>query len=218
MKLGLSDERFAVTRLLLIPVAAAVAWGVNLSFPNRSTFLIACMLSMGAIMVLMAFVLVMASDVAQAVIWPRGVSTLDDRGQKVWLGDPRKMPAPIQMDRAVNDTLNKWMRAHKPSAGTWLRALAGAGLRILTIMIAVSFVRSWTACFVAAPALLFIGPLAWRPVNTMVVRLRGRAFVAIGRCPCCGYELSQLSIEPDGCVVCPECGAAWRRTEGKPAP
>lgn len=30
-------------------------------------------------------------------------------------------------------------------------------------------------------------------------------------CPSCGYALSAIPPEPDGCSVCPECGAAWRR-------
>jgi predicted Zn-ribbon and HTH transcriptional regulator len=29
-------------------------------------------------------------------------------------------------------------------------------------------------------------------------------------CVCCGYELKSLPEEADGCVVCPECGAAWQ--------
>ncbi len=29
-------------------------------------------------------------------------------------------------------------------------------------------------------------------------------------CPQCLYELHGLPAEDDGCVVCPECGAAWR--------
>ncbi|MCC7388765.1 MAG: hypothetical protein IT431_08340 [Phycisphaerales bacterium] len=29
-------------------------------------------------------------------------------------------------------------------------------------------------------------------------------------CLACLYELSGLTTEPDGCTICPECGAAWR--------
>lgn len=36
-----------------------------------------------------------------------------------------------------------------------------------------------------------------------------------GICLICKYELKGLPPEPDGCTVCPECGAAWRiRAEG----
>jgi len=31
-----------------------------------------------------------------------------------------------------------------------------------------------------------------------------------GRCAGCGYELRDLPIEGDGCIVCPECNAAWQ--------
>ncbi len=31
-----------------------------------------------------------------------------------------------------------------------------------------------------------------------------------GVCYCCAYHIAPLAREPDGCVVCPECGAAWR--------
>lgn len=36
------------------------------------------------------------------------------------------------------------------------------------------------------------------------------AFLFEGRCPGCGYVLDGTQIEPDGCRVCPECGAAWK--------
>lgn len=29
-------------------------------------------------------------------------------------------------------------------------------------------------------------------------------------CPCCHYRLHALLPDPDGCTVCPECGAAWK--------
>lgn len=36
------------------------------------------------------------------------------------------------------------------------------------------------------------------------------ACVAVRRCPSCAYDLSALAAQQDGCIVCPECGAAWR--------
>ncbi|MGD1914638.1 MAG: hypothetical protein ACFCBV_00405 [Phycisphaerales bacterium] len=35
--------------------------------------------------------------------------------------------------------------------------------------------------------------------------------LATGRCRACDYDLANLSPEADGCTVCPECSAAWRR-------
>jgi len=31
-----------------------------------------------------------------------------------------------------------------------------------------------------------------------------------GACPCCAYDYGEAPVEPDGCRVCSECGAAWR--------
>jgi len=36
------------------------------------------------------------------------------------------------------------------------------------------------------------------------------AYTKAGQCPSCGYGLRGLPITEDGCVVCPECTAAWR--------
>ena len=40
-----------------------------------------------------------------------------------------------------------------------------------------------------------------------------RVILAKGYCPSCGYRLVSARPEGDGCTVCPECGAAWRRLE-----
>ena len=32
-------------------------------------------------------------------------------------------------------------------------------------------------------------------------------------CFSCGYDLQGLMNEPDGCLVCPECGAAWNAAD-----
>lgn len=37
-----------------------------------------------------------------------------------------------------------------------------------------------------------------------------RAMLRAQRCPSCGYTLSGVPKQEDGCVVCPECGGAWR--------
>lgn len=37
-----------------------------------------------------------------------------------------------------------------------------------------------------------------------------QAAVRAGLCGACGYPLDSLEPGPDGCVQCPECGAAWK--------
>lgn len=36
-------------------------------------------------------------------------------------------------------------------------------------------------------------------------------YLSHGRCASCGYLLDDLAVEPDGCVVCPECNGAWMK-------
>ncbi|MFI4898269.1 MAG: hypothetical protein ACIARR_10635 [Phycisphaerales bacterium JB059] len=55
-------------------------------------------------------------------------------------------------------------------------------------------------------------------VSVLIVRWRSetmgepltRARAERGRCRGCAFELEGVEAEPDGCVVCPECGGAWR--------
>jgi predicted nucleic acid-binding Zn ribbon protein len=38
-----------------------------------------------------------------------------------------------------------------------------------------------------------------------------KALRSAGLCPSCGYEIGTVVPVEDGCTICPECGAAWRR-------
>jgi lysylphosphatidylglycerol synthetase-like protein (DUF2156 family) len=42
------------------------------------------------------------------------------------------------------------------------------------------------------------------------------ALITARICPICGYDLHGLSVEPDACTVCPECGATWRLAQREP--
>ncbi len=46
---------------------------------------------------------------------------------------------------------------------------------------------------------------AWKSISD------GRnAMLRFRICPACGYNLRKSEPESDGCIVCPECAAAWR--------
>jgi hypothetical protein len=73
-----------------------------------------------------------------------------------------------------------------------------------------------------SPALVFL-TLGWtafwrskRSVLNESPSLLAEVMVQIGRCGVCAYELKGLEPESDGCVVCPECGAAWRDPASTP--
>ncbi|MFG0285255.1 MAG: hypothetical protein ACF8R7_12600 [Phycisphaerales bacterium JB039] len=48
------------------------------------------------------------------------------------------------------------------------------------------------------------------PLDELPVAI-ARAHIGAGVCPACGYDLAGCPAEPDGCIVCPECGGAWSR-------
>ncbi len=52
--------------------------------------------------------------------------------------------------------------------------------------------------------------LGWWIANSELYERAARSMRHGMRCPQCWYDLSSLTPEEDGCVVCPECGAAWR--------
>jgi hypothetical protein len=73
------------------------------------------------------------------------------------------------------------------------------------------------------PALM-IGPslmLVMRFAPRLAWKRWAAEVAALGHCPSCAYGLFDLPVDADGCVVCPECGGAWRwsnshATYGKP--
>jgi len=75
-------------------------------------------------------------------------------------------------------------------------------------------IGGWRGLFVqiaiTTPFVLFTGML----IMPRIARARsGRlvsALLAESRCGRCAQPLDGLEPEPDGCTVCPECGAAWK--------
>lgn len=69
------------------------------------------------------------------------------------------------------------------------------------------------ACIQLPPmilALKLFAPSMWRD------RLRRQLYLR--RCPTCDYLLHAVTSQPDGCTVCPECGAAWKIPQGAMVP
>ncbi len=56
---------------------------------------------------------------------------------------------------------------------------------------------------------LALGVVVVQVVRVVLLKWYNPALLVIGHCPSCGYDLTELPREDDGCVVCPECGAAW---------
>ncbi len=66
----------------------------------------------------------------------------------------------------------------------------------------------WIGVMVAVPTairwyLRDAGPAQW-------ARQLAASIAAEGICPACAYSIERIPPDPDGCIACPECNAAWR--------
>lgn len=61
-------------------------------------------------------------------------------------------------------------------------------------------------CFVIVPVLGIAVPFLLNMPNPW----NRRAAKIVRRCFACAYSLDGITVEQDGCTVCPECGAAWK--------
>lgn len=73
-------------------------------------------------------------------------------------------------------------------------------------------VHDWVLyiCLPVAYIVAYLSPVPrwwWRCVGAHYVN----RVIKSGHCPACGFLLNGLKAEDDGCLVCPECGAAWRK-------
>lgn len=80
-------------------------------------------------------------------------------------------------------------------------------LRFGVQVIAYTLFSPVSSIVIVLGCLLAVACLNWARERTEEIK---RGAIRAGRCPACGYGLDELLPEQDDCVVCPECGAAWR--------
>ncbi len=113
-------------------------------------------------------------------------------------------------------------------------------LVIMMLLVAFTPMVVWVSLLRLVPSLLDMAPdtiarscwgIAFLVTTAMAVGCSSRRVSARwsllrlpkGQCLACGYDLRRCAREPDGCTVCPECGAAWKlptpaATDGNSAP
>ncbi len=132
----------------------------------------------------------------------------DDRGRKVSL--PLKRA--IAQDRRIAWHERGVDFSRKEAA---VQALVLLGVLIPMILLA----RPLAEAIGALAAFIVNGVVAAATIAVLlrvIAGMRARKVVARclneRKCPACSYSLAGIAPEPDGCTVCPECGAAWRLT------
>lgn len=96
------------------------------------------------------------------------------------------------------------------------------GVMVIPLFVALALVPSMLAFRTSLPwwaQLLASMPLGAMPalLTLFVVRRAAgdriaRDWIRAGYCASCGQDLTGVAPADDDCVVCPECGAAWRRS------
>lgn len=77
------------------------------------------------------------------------------------------------------------------------------------VALSVAGLPSWGIFIPAAFMLLFVTLVGRWARNAERERVKP-TLLSAGRCASCAYPIAKLPPELDGCVTCPECGAAWK--------
>ncbi len=145
----------------------------------------------------------------------------DDRGKTI---TPLALPDLVKEsiaadDRAARQRLAMWLG----KAARHSNPLRNVGmLRPVPIVLAVLVIGS---CIFSSLLVRFIGTAGYFVPYVVLVAavyverrilpkryLRSApSLVAEGFCGQCGYSLRELPVQPDSCIVCSECGAAWNQ-------
>lgn len=144
----------------------------------------------------------------------------DDRGRHVPLvpgeskPDLRAHPDRARRLRAINRMPSQPVSRRDVSRGI------GYGLLVLPVLLVAALAPAWMAFGVKWPwwaTILAAIPIGTLPALIILFFVRhvaaghiARSYLLANCCASCGFDLEGTSPQPDGCHVCPECGAAWK--------
>lgn len=166
---------------------------------------------------------------------------LDDRGRPIELLDWQDLDLNNKREAELRRLIETQLTDPTAHARTLAPAAAGLVVRAAIVFAAVYAVYAgltWigvprTAVWVPVVLTVILVPLVQIPSARWIDVLIGRLAVrqqsdrliawALSRslCPSCGYSLERLEVkaEEDECILCPECGAAWKAGRiGRPDP
>lgn len=100
----------------------------------------------------------------------------------------------------------------KPTLGPIGTTIAAVLVLVAVVGLVIAPLLGFDSMVVGGAALVAFGILyidARRRAGADPDRVAIEALLLVGRCPCCAYPIGTCATETDGCVTCPECGAAW---------
>lgn len=110
--------------------------------------------------------------------------------------------------------LRRLIESRRLAVGVWAMPALFLGVAIDLAMSEESIEEPNTLAVLSSIGMAgVIVALSYRKLlRVLLSRRRARLCGQIPMCAVCGYRLSGLAAGDDGCVVCPECAAAWRIT------
>jgi hypothetical protein len=144
-------------------------------------------------------------------------TTPDDRGRTVDLVLPAQLTR-ANADLAAAPALGKflqWITRTESRRFDWRRAPVAIGGVLLIIFGSAAYNSLFPGGAPIIRSIIFWGGLVTLALGLRILARRDSApvlastMVSFGVCGSCGYTLQGLTPDPDGCLVCPECGAAW---------
>jgi hypothetical protein len=135
---------------------------------------------------------------------PNSGTITDDRGGSVpvWAG-ARRGNDPFEQELAMRLAHVAQQRAQK------LGFIIVPIFMLVFIVMSIVGLPSWGIFIPAAFMLLFVTLVGRWARDAERARI-APTLLGAGRCASCAYPIAKLPPEPDGCVACPECGAAWK--------
>lgn len=147
----------------------------------------------------------------------------DDRGRRFPIRSPH-----LRLEMKADETMVLWYRlaqVRRDATSRVTTAVAWSLLGTVAVALIAIGVKMWVdgipfsaaICFAISAGCL-LGMIAWRrSLRRELAKLESARAALPPVCPSCRYDLAGLPTEPDGCTVCPECGAAWRFGTAKSA-
>lgn len=149
------------------------------------------------------------SSIIEKRLWPRGVFLDDDRQKSVAVDDSI-MITEFKITREFMESLSPRFKK-RDTRSCFL--LLGVGVLIIGIWLippisGISVPGFITNVLVILSVVVLFGFV--RFIKLFGMKLSCQTAILKHRCGACLSELQGQIPEPDGCVVCPECGGAWR--------
>ena len=149
------------------------------------------------------------ASIIEKRLWPRGVFLDDDRQQSVSVDDSI-MKTEFKINREFMESLAPRFKKRDTLSSFLLLGIMVViiGIWLIPPISSISVPGFITNVLVILSVVVLFGFM--RYLKLFGMKLSCQTAILKHRCGACMSDLQGLIPESDGCVVCPECGGAWK--------